>query len=55
MNKQESEYLVALHALENAGVIILCETNTYLLVQNKHGVTDRINKTGADILDYVWA
>ena len=55
MNKKDAEYLVARHALQSAGVVILCETNMYLLVQNKHGVTERIAKNGADILDYVWA
>lgn len=52
---KQNEMHVARSALIEAGVVILCETNNYLLVSNAHGVTERIGNTSADILDYVWA
>lgn len=52
---KQNEMHVARSALIEAGVVILCETNNYLLVSNAHGVTERIGNTSADILDYIWA
>ena len=50
-----NEYLIARHALIAEGVIILTQTNTHLLLQNKHGMNEKVENTAEAILNYVWA
>lgn len=45
----------AYHMLAQHDVMLLTQTNTHILVQNKHGMNERLENTPEAILAYIFA
>lgn len=50
-----NEYIFARHQLISEEVQILTQTNTHLLLINKHGMKERIENNATAILEYIHA